>query len=179
MENDAPAGTPPAGTRPGLRWALTALAATVLVVALAAIVYLAVDVRPRAEAAETEEQSRAEVTRAAERFVVRFNTYDAGSVDEYAASLRDLLSPKFKASFDQDFEQASQLITQSKLRSEGEVLASGVASVDPDSARVLVVADADASSAVEGKVQRHFRWAVSLVSIDGEWLVDDYRPVTQ
>jgi hypothetical protein len=56
------------------------------------------------------------------------------------------------------------------------VLASGVASIDQDSAEVLVVADADVKTVFDTR-QRHFRWEISLVKVDGTWLVDDFTPV--
>jgi hypothetical protein len=62
------------------------------------------------------------------------------------------------------------------MDSQGKVLASGVATVDQDSARVLVAADADVKTVFDNR-QRHFRWEVSLVKVDGRWLVDDFTPV--
>ena len=51
-----------------------------------------------------------------------------------------------------------------------------MATLDDDSARVLVVADAAVESVADAR-QRHFRWEISLVKVDGEWLVDDFAPV--
>ena len=58
------------------------------------------------------------------------------------------------------------------------MLASGVASVDRDSAQVLVVSDASVKTVFDPNVARHFRWEVSLVKINGKWLVDDFSPVS-
>ena len=69
-----------------------------------------------------------------------------------------------------------ELFTAAEPLSQGEVLASGVATLDDDSARVLVVADANVKTVFDER-QRHFRWEVSLVKVDGEWLVDDFTPV--
>jgi hypothetical protein len=67
-------------------------------------------------------------------------------------------------------------IEQAKLTSTGEVLKSAVASMDADSAEVLVVADADTQSVFDRRA-RHFRWSIDLVKVDGEWLVDNFTPV--
>ena len=58
------------------------------------------------------------------------------------------------------------------------MLASAVASVDSDSAQVLVVSDAERQDRLRPHVARHFRWEVSLVKINGKWLVDDFTPVS-
>ena len=52
----------------------------------------------------------------------------------------------------------------------------GIASIDGDSAEVLVVSDAN-RVANRQRVLRHWRWQVSLVKVDGEWLVDDFKEV--
>ena len=67
-------------------------------------------------------------------------------------------------------------VKQAKMSSKGQVLTSAVASVDPDSAKVLVVADAQVKTVFDN-LARHFRWEVSLVKLDGKWLVDDFSPV--
>ncbi len=88
-----------------------------------------------------------------------------------------MMSPKFRASFDKAIAQLAATIKQGKIRSKGEVLASAVASQDSDSAQVLVVSDASAHTIYDPNVARHFRWQISLVKINGRWLVDSYEPV--
>ena len=119
---------------------------------------------------------RGEVTRTAEQFTVRVNNYDADSVDDYKESVGELLSTKFRGNFDDAMEEIVGQVQEAEMKSQGEVLASGVASLDDDSARVLVAADA-AVTTVYDERQRHFRWEVSLVKVDGEWLVDDFTAV--
>jgi len=57
------------------------------------------------------------------------------------------------------------------------VLASGVSEQDTDSAQVLVVADAAVRTVYDKNVARHFRWQISLVNINGKWLVDSFQSV--
>ena len=125
---------------------------------------------------ESELDERADVARAAEQFVVQFNTYDSGSVDSYVESVNPMLTTSAKAKFATAMEEILSLIEETELKSDGQLLASGVAHVDPDDASVLVAVDAAAKS-LAGPVQRHFRWEIDLSKVDGEWLVDDFNPV--
>lgn len=121
-------------------------------------------------------EERGDVTRVAEQFTVRVNNYSSESVDAYKTSVGELLSTKFSSEFDQAMEDIVVQVQEAQMESQGEVLASGVATLDDDSARVLVVADATVKTVFDER-QRHFRWEVSLVKVDGEWLVDDFTPV--
>jgi Mce-associated membrane protein len=161
------------GLSTGAGWALTGVLALLLVVGVAGVGWGMTELDESRENLET----RADVARVAEQFTAQVNEYDAGSVDEYKTSVSRLLSTKFRAEFDQAMEDIVASVQQAEMRSRGEVLASGVATVDPDSARVLVVADAEVETVFDTR-QRHFRWEVSLVKVDGRWLVDDFEPVT-
>ena len=88
-----------------------------------------------------------------------------------------MMSPKFKADYQKVIDQLASTIKQAKVSSKGDVLASAVASVDADSAQVLVVSDASVKTIYDPNLARHFRWEVSLVKIDGTWLVNDFTPV--
>lgn len=162
--------------RPGGSGRLRTAMAAVLVLLLLAAVAAGVWGYSRWQSAEADLEARADVARAAETFVVQFNTYDTESIDDYAESMNELLSTSARTAFESQIEDITTLINETGLESEGEVLASAVAALDDDSARVLVVADAEATSQA-GPVQRHFRWEVSMVKVDGEWLVDDFSAV--
>jgi hypothetical protein len=155
--------------------ARTLVAGLLVLVIIAGAVAIAMLAQRRGEI-EDALDARRDAARVAERFVVQFNTYQPDQVKDYTATLNDLLSTSAQTAFSNRIEDITSLITQTKLSSQGDVLASGVASLDRDSARVLVVADAETDS-VAGATQRHFRWEVDLVKVDGEWLVDDFSPV--
>jgi Mce-associated membrane protein len=162
--------------RSGLRWGITVFLAVVAVVAVVALVLEVTMLRPRSEEVAANQQARSDVTRAAERFAVQVNNYDVSSVDAYQSSITPLLSPKFKGEFDKAMTDIVASVKQAKMSSKGEVLTSAVASLDPDSAQVLVVSDANVKTVFDTRA-RHFRWEVSLVKIDGRWLVDNFTPV--
>ena len=125
---------------------------------------------------DAELETRAYVARVAEQFTVSVNNYDSESVEDYQSTVSRMLSTKFQTEFAKAMEDIVASVQQAQMDSKGTVLASGVATVDDDSARVLVVADADVKTVFDNR-QRHFRWEVALVKVDGTWLVDDFTPV--
>ena len=161
---------------PALSWAVTGVAAVVALAALAVVVAQLFVVRPAAADLEAETATRAAVTRAAERFTVEVNNYDAADVETLKERIGPLLTTKFRADFEKSIDDIVVQIREAELSSEGEVIKSAVASADSDSAEVLVVADASTQSVFDRRA-RHFRWSVDLVKVDGDWLVDNFTPV--
>jgi Mce-associated membrane protein len=161
---------------PRLRRGIAGSLAVVTLVALVAIVLEVVVLRPDYAEAQADQQARADVVRAAERFTVQVNNYGGSSIDGYESSITPMLSPKFKGEFDKAMQNIVASVKQAKMSSKGQVLTSAVGSVDPDSAQVLVVADANVKTVFDTRA-RHFRWEVSLVKLDGRWLVDNFTPV--
>ena len=157
---------------PTVRMVMAAVLALLVVVSAVAIAVL-LDKRGNVESAL---DARRDVVRVAERFTVQVNNYDSGSVDDYKAAVSAMLSTKFRDEFEKAMTDIVKSVEEAEMDSEGTVLASGVASLDQDSAQVLVVADADVKTVFDTR-QRHFRWEVSLVKVDGTWLVDDFAPV--
>ena len=175
---DQPAGSAPPDTRsPWLgrrvRMAMTLVLVLVLVVAG---VVLALSV-PRVHAYQTESHDRADVVRVAERFTTEANSYDASSIDGYQKRIAPLLTTKFGAEFKKAMGDIVGPAKKAKMSSQGQVLASAVSGIDQDSATVLVVADAKVRTVFQ-TLARHFRWKVSLVKVDGRWLVDDFQPIS-
>jgi Mce-associated membrane protein len=170
QDASASGGSPVLSRR--LRHIMAGVLAGLLVVAGVAVAVFLV----RLGDAGADIDTRSDVARVAERFAVEVNNYDAGSVDDYQSTVGDMLSAKFRGEFEKAMQDIVSSVKQTQMKSDGEVLASGVASLDDDSARVLVVADAEVDTTA-GKRVRHFRWEVSLVKVDGSWLVDDFTPV--
>ncbi|HEX6486670.1 MAG TPA: hypothetical protein VF012_08160 [Nocardioidaceae bacterium] len=150
--------------------------AAVLVLLLVAAVAAGIWGFARLSSAEKEIDARADVVRVAEQFAVAVNNFDSNSVDDYRSTVSELLSTKFRGEYDKAMEDIVTSVQEAEMESEGEVLASGVATIDDDSARVLVVSDATVKTVFDER-QRHFRWEVSLVKVEGKWLVDDFTPV--
>jgi hypothetical protein len=121
-------------------------------------------------------QARRDAQSAVRTFVANFNSYSVKNIDGYRDRLRPLLTPTFAQSFDLAIDNIVKSVKVTKLRSSGEVLKTAVSSIDAQNATVLVVADATATSAFGERI-RHFRWKVTLLQRDGQWLVDSFRPV--
>jgi hypothetical protein len=127
-----------------------------------------------------------------EQFMLRMGTYgpdllDAkGGMPQYRERVKDVITPKFAVSFDKEAATAEQLVAQAGVSRQAKVFATGVSTIDSDSATALVAGTfTDSYPRGEGKDRTEqageptpFRIEVQLVKIDGTWLVDDFTPVT-
>jgi Mce-associated membrane protein len=161
---------------PLLSRGIAAVLAVLAVLALVAIVLELVWVRPRYLDFESEQQARNDAVRVAEQFTAQVNNYDNATIEQYRASVTPLLTTKFRTEFTKAMEDIVASVKQAEVKSEGDVVSSAVAGIDPDSAQVLVVADATVQTVFDTRA-RHFRWEVDLVEVDGTWLVDNFTPV--
>ncbi len=117
------------------------------------------------------------VVAVAEQFCLRVDAFDGDHPDEYQKSVTEMLTTKYKKAFATEFAAIQQLGVQKGQTSKGTIVASGLGSLDTDSATVLVVHDNTITSTA-GTTQRHSRWTVQLDKVDGRWLVDDFTPVS-
>lgn len=141
---------------------------------------------------------RERVMSVTDQFVKRLGTYgpdlvdESGQMPDYRDRVREVITPKFAADFDEQVATAEQLVAQAGVTRSTDVFATAVSSMDDDSARVLVAGAfndsyeqaAPEGSKDDGKQPRRvdqepypFRFTVDLVEIDGEWLVDDFTGV--
>ncbi|MGH3495870.1 MAG: hypothetical protein ACRDP1_00165 [Nocardioidaceae bacterium] len=115
---------------------------------------------------------------AARQFVLEVNSYKVSDVSGYQARVDPLMTGSFGAEFDQATSKLFPQLAKSGLSTSGTVLQAGVSNMDPDSATVLVAADATAKSTIGTTTctrVRHFRWAVDLQNISGAWKVSKYQ----
>lgn len=180
--------------RDRLRWLVLAALAFVTVVCLAAAAVLVLtrgEGDPldsleslREEPAPAPEVEREELLSLGREFVVRFNTYgpemlEEGRLPEYAGT-SDLMSAKFAEVFDANIGYAEETVVDTGVGRSAEVAAVGIASQDADSAELLVAGTvrfsypnpADEEQRIDSPPNK-VRYQVSLVRIDGTWLVDD------
>lgn len=188
----------PAPDHPGLKDAshasqgrtiLALVLAVVFVVCTALSVWLLV--RPGADAAGLDRaESREKVMSVTDQFVKRLGTYgpdmlgESGEMDAYRDQVREVITPKFAADFDKQVATVEQLVGQAGVERTTDVFATGVSSIDDDSARVLI-AGAFSDTYTQGTGEKAetvaqepfpFRLLVDLVLVDGRWLVDDFTP---
>jgi Mce-associated membrane protein len=184
----------PAGARltPRVRVAVAASLALVVAVCVALLIWMTVSGRASADGGLDLPDEREQAMSLTDQFVKRLGTYspdmvdDSGQMPEYREQVREVITPKFAADFDKEVATAEQLVAQGGITRTADVFATAVSSIDDDSARVLVAgAFTDSYEQGSGDTSRivdqeplPFRFTVDLVVIDGEWLVDDFSPVT-
>jgi Mce-associated membrane protein len=141
-------------------------------------------------AADRTQADREAVMGQTQQFVLRLNTYgpalldSQGRMPDYRRRVKEVITPKFAVSFDQSVAVAEQSVKNYGLHRTCAVFATGVELLDSDSAQVLVAGsfsqtarDRKGTEVPTGE-PAPFRLRVSLDRIDGQWLVDDYQPVT-
>lgn len=125
----------------------------------------------------TSDTERHEVVAVAEQFCLRMDAVDASDVEGYKKRVSELLTTKQKAKFESEFAQFEKLGLDKSLKGSGTILASGLSDIDQDSATVLVAHDSTVKQTA-GTQERHYRWTVALRKVHGDWLVDDFTPVS-
>ena len=162
----------------------------VLVLALLASVgTLAWLLATRRGEADDEQRQREAVMSQAQQFMLRLNTYgpdlldDQGQMPKYRELVSAVITPKFKTSFEEGVVAAEQTVAKAGLSREAKVFATGVSTIDADSATALVAGSftnsyPDAKGRLVPDESAPFRIQVSLVKSRGTWLVDDFTPVT-
>jgi hypothetical protein len=125
---------------------------------------------------EPSDTERKEATAVAEQFALRMDNVDGSDFDGYIKGINELLTTKAKTENQKTFEAMKQSYAAAKVKGTGKVLVSGVSELDDDSASVLVAHDASVTT-TQGDIERHYRWTVNVVKVNGEWRVDDFNPV--
>lgn len=169
------------------RRALLGVLVLALVASAGVLVWLLADRRGEASDLQGE---REQVMAQTEQFMLRMGTFgpdqlaEDGTMPDYREQVTDVITPKFATSFDQQVATAEQLVAQAGVARVAEVYATGVSVIDADSATALVAGSfTDSYPVGKDKVREEqqpvpFRIEVKLVLTDGEWLVDDFSPVT-
>jgi Mce-associated membrane protein len=136
-------------------------------------------------------KAREEAMAQARQFTLRLHTYGPQDLDaenkmpEYSERVSELMTDKLAADFETNVTYAEQAVSQAGAGRLGEVFATGVSSIDADSATVLVAgAFTNSYPNPENAEQRidadslPFRYEVTVLKVGGEWLVDKFVPVT-
>ena len=187
LSDEEPTPAAPAPRSRGFRLALLGVLVVALLASTVTLVWLLAGRRGEAEDLQAQ---REQVMAQTEQFMLRMGTFgpdlldDQGQMPDYRDQVKDVITPKFATSFDKEVTTAEQLVAQAKVSRTAEVFSTGVSVIDDDSASALVAGTFTDSypSSKDGKpVQAQpvpFRIEVQLVKTDGQWLVDDFSPVT-
>jgi len=169
---------------PRLRRIVLGLLAGLLLVALAVTAVELVRKGTGGDATDPSVQRELALGRAQD-VVTRFNTYGPDLLDSSGAMPKyEELSKEMTAKFGQVFLSNSKLaaatVKQTQVRRTAQVVNAGIASIDNDTAEVIVAGTARFAYPNPKKKgtwvdfdPKHFRYVVSLVEQHGQWLVDD------
>ncbi|MDP2774074.1 MAG: hypothetical protein Q8O61_11020 [Nocardioides sp.] len=136
-------------------------------------------------------EEREEVMAQTRQFALRLHTYGPQYLDaqnempEYRELVSELMTPKFAADFEKNVTYAEQAVSQAGAGRTGEVFATGVSSLDSDSATVLVAGSFTSSYPNPDDAEQRidadslpYRYEVTVIKVGGEWLVDKFVPIT-
>ena len=180
---------------PRFRLGLLVLLVALLLASTAAVAYLAATrAVPTAGIGGEEERlqsEREDVMSRAGQFMLRVNTYgpdllnEDGTMPEYRELVEELISPKFAEDFEKGVPAAEQTVAEAGVARTAKVFSAAVSAIDADSATALVAGSFTNTYPKEpGSEERielepsPFRVSVKMVKVDGEWLVDDFTPLT-
>jgi hypothetical protein len=192
--NSEPDPVPEVPTSHRLRLTLLVGLLVVLVAAVAAVGNLAAT-RPvpalGIDGDQAAVQSERESAMAqAEQFMLRINTYgpdllEGDTMPTYREQVEEVITAKFAADFEKNAPLAEATVEQAGVGREAEVYSTGISAIDEDSATALVAGSFTQSypsnPGSDDRVETEpapFRVQVSLVKSKGEWLVDDFTPLT-
>jgi Mce-associated membrane protein len=113
---------------------------------------------------------------AASQLGVNFTTLDYHSFDRDSARVLADATGEFKKEFSGQSAELKKLVTENKAVSKGAVRSAGLVSHDADSARVLLVVDADVTNtSATTPVPRHYRIQVDLSRAGSRWLTNQLQ----
>ena len=122
--------------------------------------------------AQALEDRRTAVLQAATDHVGTFLSIDYRRAPQATAAVLRTAAGEFRSQYAASRERLHQLVRQNRTVSTGKVLSAGVVSSDPDSARVIVVADSQVKNVASAQPQpRHYRLQLDLARHGERWLV--------
>ncbi|MFC6009968.1 hypothetical protein [Nocardia lasii] len=116
-----------------------------------------------ARSGSQDEKLRAQYTQTARQAVINLTTIRADSAKEDIDRILSVASGEFKTEFDGRVEPFMDVVKQAKVVSSGEVVESGIESVDENSAKVLVAAKQMVSNTGSAEPQaRQYRFRITV-----------------
>ncbi|MFD3507281.1 hypothetical protein [Nocardia sp. NPDC058666] len=116
-----------------------------------------------ARSAGQDEDLRAQYTQTARQAVINLTTIRADSAKEDIDRILSVASGEFKTEFDGRVDPFMDVVKQAKVVSSGEVVESGIESVDENSAKVLVAAKQMVSNTGSAEPQaRQYRFRITV-----------------
>ena len=110
---------------------------------------------------------------AAGRFSERFLTFKHDGLDEWKAGVLSLSTGGFSSEVDKVEDGLRRLIDQAQLDATAQVTDIFMGQIDKGSVSAVVVYDRDLSGSSGTRTETDRYMQLSLLSVDGEWLVDN------
>ena len=121
-----------------------------------------------------DEAARADALAAARRLAVDFTTMDYRTYDRDAKRVVDGSGGALRQQFTDSTDALKMAMTTNRSTTRGRVLDAAVVDADRDSARVLLVVDADVTNtSTTTPSARHYRIQLDLARQGGRWLGTD------
>jgi Mce-associated membrane protein len=152
------------------------LARLALVVVLVAALAVCALQAPHVLRARQADERRAAVLQQARQIAVNFTTLDYRTFDDDVELVLDGATGTFAEQFRNGVEQTRAVVTENKSVSTGTVGEAALVTADDDSARVLLVVDAEVTNtAAPQPTPRHYRLQMDLARTGDRWLASDLR----
>lgn len=119
-------------------------------------------------------QQRAAVQKVTTSNIEQIFSYKAESVDAHNVSVLALMTTGYGAKFQRDAPGADKV---AGANSEAKVVDTGIISLTASDASVLAFMNRTVTRPDQQPVYDGSRLSVHLISVDGNWLIDDIRPV--
>lgn len=117
----------------------------------------------------------ARVKAVSEEFALRMDSLSSDDVPGYINKVAEVLTTRCRA----DFEKSEAALTGSigavEFTTKGFIRATGVSTLDDDSATVMVVHDSQKTAGSGQSLLSAYRWTISLRKVNGTWLVDKFN----
>jgi Mce-associated membrane protein len=126
--------------------------------------------------AERREQARADVVKAAEDEVVGLITISALTTDEDLGELIEGATATFRDDLRDQADRLRQEVVENEVEATGEVVSTGVVSLEDETATVIVAARGTVKNRSAREPEpRSYRLEVELQEVEGSWLVSALR----
>ena len=120
---------------------------------------------------KTKHDAYAEALASARAETLAFTTLDYRNAKASLARVQKGATGEFGKEFARQSPAIERLTRQNQSVSKGTVVSAGVVSMDPDSARVIVVADSKVTNKSTNRpVPRHYRLQLDLIRKGRDWL---------
>jgi hypothetical protein len=116
----------------------------------------------------------AKVKAVAEQFALRMDSLDSSDVNAYVKRVDQVLTTRCRTQFDKSGPLLAASVGKVKFSYKGYVRATGITTMDRNSAVVLISHDSVLTAGGGQSAVSAYRWTLTLRKVNGKWLVDQF-----